>query len=304
MNRTFKSLSCIKTLLMLIVGIFLPGYFYGGAGNSIYIGDTGKEGARVQEMQQEFIAKDSYAHLENAGLSEGQIVWDIGCGNGCMTEYLAKKVGKQGHVYAVDSSSEMLDRAKQRVKSAGLENVTFIQGDITSMNLPEKTADLVYSRFIFMHLQNPKAVMGKVLSMLKPEGVLTLQESALKEAYASRPVGGLEEFIDAIIRLGKSKGLDFNLGEKLEYLCKKVGFQAVKGTSKTHKLSARTASEILKIRLLENGSKMLQAGVATQLQVDKWKKIPDQLDQFAADPSFYIVPGKMYFVLAWKGASS
>ncbi len=305
MNYTFKNLSCIKAPSMRVAGIFLADYSYGSAGNSIYVLGAGEKRARVQNMQQQLLAEDSYAHLENAGLSEGQIVWDIRCGNGCMTEYLAKKVGKQGHVYAVDISSEMLDRARERLKSAGLENVTFIQGDITSMhNLPKETVDLVYTRFTFMHLQNPKAVMGKVLSMLKPEGVLTLQEPAHREIHASKPIEGLAEYRDAVIELGKSNGLDFNLGEKLEDLCKKVGFKAVKGSSKTYKLSAQNASEILKIRFSETVPKMVKAGIATQLQIDKWNKIPDQLSQFSADPSFFIAPGKIYFVLAWKETRS
>lgn len=181
------------------------------ASNSTYTLGTNEESAKALSLQQNFLEKDSCELLEKAKLSQGQVVWDIGCGNGCMTEVLSKKVGPEGHVYAIDVSSEMLGRANERIQSAHLNNVTFIKGDLTTMDFPKEKPDLIYSRFIFMHLQNPESVMRNVISHLKPGGVLTLQESALEEIGASEPLEDLDSFRDAVIQFGKTKGLDFNL---------------------------------------------------------------------------------------------
>ena len=77
------------------------------------------------------------------------VVWDIGCGSGVMTEYLAKVVGSNGYVYAIDISNDQIKVAKRRIESAGYKNVEFIVGDINKIkNDAYKKADIVYARFL------------------------------------------------------------------------------------------------------------------------------------------------------------
>lgn len=68
-------------------------------GSKSYFLGTGDEAAKRLDLQHELSADMSYEHLEKAGLQKGQTVFDIGCGSGAMTLYLAKAVGPEGHVY-------------------------------------------------------------------------------------------------------------------------------------------------------------------------------------------------------------
>lgn len=103
-----------------------------------------------------------------------------------MTEYLARVVGKKGHVYALDISSEQINVTKDRILKAGLTNVTFIMGDITSVkNFSAPPADIVYCRLVLMHLKNPSLALNQMQKMLKPGGVLALQESIMETAHFS-----------------------------------------------------------------------------------------------------------------------
>src|SRR3990167_7555643 len=76
---------------------------------------TGKAGSQRLDLQNKMMSEEAYKQLEKAGLSEGQTVWDIGCGNGAMTVYLAQKVGKKGHVYAIDINEEQIKVAKEKI---------------------------------------------------------------------------------------------------------------------------------------------------------------------------------------------
>ncbi|MGI4850699.1 MAG: methyltransferase domain-containing protein [Janthinobacterium lividum] len=80
-----------------------------------YILKTGRGAEQALEEQHKIFEQDSYEHLKRAGLSSGHTVWDIGCGSGVMTEYLAKTVGSTGHVYAFDINLTRV-MFKRRVK--------------------------------------------------------------------------------------------------------------------------------------------------------------------------------------------
>ncbi len=69
---------------------------------NLYVLKTGIEAKEILDRQHNLFSQESYRHLERAGLAPGQKVWDIGCGSGAMTEYLAEAVGSIGHVYALD----------------------------------------------------------------------------------------------------------------------------------------------------------------------------------------------------------
>jgi cyclopropane fatty-acyl-phospholipid synthase-like methyltransferase len=58
--------------------------------NGIYILATGQKAAQTLEKQHEIMSVHSIEQLQKAGLKEGMIVWDVGCGTGTMTEYIAK----------------------------------------------------------------------------------------------------------------------------------------------------------------------------------------------------------------------
>ena len=55
--------------------------------------------------------------LERIGIRRGQAVLDFGCGYGIYTIPVAKIVGGQGRVYALDKDKEALDALMQKARS-------------------------------------------------------------------------------------------------------------------------------------------------------------------------------------------
>ncbi|HHT9153197.1 MAG TPA: class I SAM-dependent methyltransferase, partial [Candidatus Hypogeohydataceae bacterium YC40] len=52
--------------------------------------------------------------ISSFGLKEGETVLDAGCGTGRLIPFLLKEVGRNGRIYALDCSQEMLLIAKQK----------------------------------------------------------------------------------------------------------------------------------------------------------------------------------------------
>jgi len=59
-------------------------------------------------------------------IGEGDTAIDATCGNGNDTVFLSQLVGKEGHVLAFDVQQVAVERAGNRLKEAGIGNVTLI----------------------------------------------------------------------------------------------------------------------------------------------------------------------------------
>ncbi|MEL6898061.1 MAG: class I SAM-dependent methyltransferase [Planctomycetota bacterium] len=118
---------------------------------------------------------------KNLGLKPGDVACDIGCGNGFWTLKMAKTVGKEGAVFAVDIQPEMLEKLKRRSASAGIGNVRPILGSIHDPKLPENSVDLVMMVDVYHEFSHPQSMLWAIRRSLKPTGVVALLEYRLED---------------------------------------------------------------------------------------------------------------------------
>jgi len=107
---------------------------------------------------------------QKIGARAGMTVVDMGCGQGGFTASLAKIVGKQGKVLAVDISDEYLAEFMDRLNKHGVKNtVTFIQVDAVNLKdvIPSEVADVVGSYRLLEELKQPKAMPNIVKEMTR-----------------------------------------------------------------------------------------------------------------------------------------
>ncbi len=109
------------------------------------------------------IRRSAIARLK---LAPGDTVLDVGCGTGLSFAHMQRAVGSGGRIIGIEQSSDMLDRACQRVAEQGWSNVTLLNTPaeaVTSTIL----ADAALFHFTHDILRNPDAVRNVVQS-LKP----------------------------------------------------------------------------------------------------------------------------------------
>lgn len=111
--------------------------------------------------------------LATAAIAPGERVLDIGCGCGATTIAAAHATGTSGSVVGLDLSAPMLDVARSRATTGGLNNVSFIQGDAQTTRLDDEF-DVVISRFGTMFFDDPTAAFTNLASHLRPGGRLYL----------------------------------------------------------------------------------------------------------------------------------
>lgn len=117
--------------------------------------------------------------LLGAFVKPGMTAADIGCGLGFYTVELARMVGENGHVSAVDFQPEMLSITKRKVRKAGVsERVEIVkcrQDDISVMG----RFDFVLSMWVSHEVEDRQRFFKQILGILKPGGKFLLAEPKL-----------------------------------------------------------------------------------------------------------------------------
>jgi ubiquinone/menaquinone biosynthesis C-methylase UbiE len=104
-------------------------------------------------------------------VADGTIVADLGAGGGWFTVRLARRVGPNGRVYAVDVQRLMVEAIQRRVQREGYTNVRTVLGADDDPRLPgDARTDAVLIVDAFHEMQNPVLLLRNVMRTLKPQG--------------------------------------------------------------------------------------------------------------------------------------
>ena len=153
-------------------------------------------GHSEQELQR--LTRQGYAFqpftrqlFEEAGISQGMRVLDVGCGSGDVAFLAADLVGPSGEVVGVDRERTAVDWANARAHSRGTRNVKFVEGDPAEMEF-DRQFDAVVGRLVVMYYPDPVDTVRKLMRHVRPEGLIVFQEIDLANA-CSMPVAPLFE---------------------------------------------------------------------------------------------------------------
>lgn len=238
-----------------------------------YVLRVGDQGAENLNIQHQILEERSMEQLHKAGLQEGSIVWDIGCGSGAMTECIAKVVGPKGHVYAMDISEEQINTTKIHLTNAGYQNVSYMVGDIDACDTSDlDKADIVHCRFLLMHVKNPADVLRRMANLLKPGGVLCVQESSMNSLVDTCGNEAVGQFHQLLIKYGQQRGNDYNIGRKIPDLCSGLGcFSKIDFYETKLDATQKIAQNLIVSRVEEVRSRLVEAGVASNAEIDDIK---------------------------------
>lgn len=101
---------------------------------------------------------------------------EVGCGSGATALLHAPRVK---HIVATDFSARMIEIAKARAAKQGVTNVSFERADITSLDRPEGSFDMVLALSVLHLMEDRDAVIGTIHRLLKPGGYFVSSTACL-----------------------------------------------------------------------------------------------------------------------------
>ena len=109
----------------------------------------GKKYQKASKHQQEW----GNSLISELTLNGNEVILDLGCGDGRITEQLALLV-PDGKVVGIDASIGMIETAMQRAR----DNLTFIQLDINSLDY-HNTFDVIFSNAALHWIKDHKKTL-------------------------------------------------------------------------------------------------------------------------------------------------
>ena len=131
-------------------------------------------------------------------LKRGDMVADIGCGSGYYTRRLAKAVGTNGTVFAVDIQPEMLELLTNKFAAEMIFNVKPVLGTIADPKLPRGSVDLILMVDVYHEFDHPFEMVEAMCRSLKPGGRMVFVEFRAEDANV--PIKAVHKMSEAQVR--------------------------------------------------------------------------------------------------------
>lgn len=115
---------------------------------------------------------DRYLKLALSGIPQnfsGKML-EVPVGTGVLSITVYETMPK-ADITCLDYSPDMMERARRRAQSRGLENIRFMQGDVGNLSFADESFDLVLSLNGFHAFPDKEAAYREVFRVLKPGGI-------------------------------------------------------------------------------------------------------------------------------------
>jgi SAM-dependent methyltransferase len=264
-----------------------------------YVLATGDAAANRLRILHNIYGPGARQLLQQAGIQPGMRVADLGCGVGMVTQLLVELVGPTGEVVGVDFSAAQIEQARALLPT-GLTNVSFIEASATNTGLSAESFDLVYCRFLLIHLTDPELALREMHNLLKPNGILVCEDGDLTSA-GSEPPSKLQAFSDLFGLLGPKWGVDYTLGRRLFRMILDASFSQPQITLNQPVFAQGENKRLLELSVAEAGPAFVKAGLITN---EELMETLVEMQRLAEDKTVLAIMPRMTQVWARKLASS
>ncbi len=134
-----------------------------------------------------FSGKYKKLAFNDSSLKSGDSVLVFCCGTGLDFPHILRKVGKDGEIVGIDFSSEMLNKAKEKIRKNKWENVELIEADITKFkDKLDKKFDVGVCTLGMSIIPEYKSAYYNLFSYVKKQGEIIIGDMQLAPGWLAR----------------------------------------------------------------------------------------------------------------------
>jgi len=162
---------------------------------------------------------------QEAGVTTGRRVLDVGAGPGYATVDLAEIVGPTGEVVALERSNKFVGAAKEACRVRSITHAQIYEADLMTDDVPSGPYDFAWCRWVICFVSDPSLAVKKIAGSLKQGGLAIFHEYGHYTTWRfapQRPV--MKQFKKHVIESWRASGGEPDIGADLPPLLAQNGF--------------------------------------------------------------------------------
>lgn len=147
--------------------------------------------------------------IQQINIRQGEKIADFGCGAGYFTIPLARLIGEDGEIYALDILETALESVQSKAKTEGIFNIKTSRCNLEELNgskLEDSSVDLVLVANILFQSSKKIDIIKEARRVLKPKGKMVVIDWK-----PNQPMGPSEDLIvskEEIEKISKDQGFE------------------------------------------------------------------------------------------------
>lgn len=237
------------------------------------------------------------ALLDKVGLAPGMACLDVGSGPGAVMQLMGSRVGPSGTVTGLEIDGKLGSQALADLEAQEGAEFRVIEANIMETEtVPGAPFDLTYCRLFLMHMQEPVAVLEKMLAWTKPGGVVAAQEFDFGAIAVEPLCPAMAEFNRLFEGVFRGHGRNLRAGRQLPAQFEAAGIGAPDGTLAEVKYIPLSAMGAMLIGVYQGlFASATELGIADPARAEAFKQ---DMTEAAADGRYYCLTPIL--IGAWK----
>ena len=236
--------------------------YTGDSNYSLPVGEKDKDRLIILN---EIYSPSTEQFFTSCPISKGDKVLELGCGIGLISQMLASYVGETGYVLGIDNSEEQLAIAYKLLPEEPIPQLEYKKLSVYDLEMLNEKFDVVYTRFLLVHLPDPLRVIELVKGILKPGGKFIIEDLTGNDTLISTPNRRGMEIVQYFDKLQfQVQGSDDKYFASIPDLLKKAGYQIVLSQKKHPQLDTKHKRKMLSYNLSSLKRALLKAEKITE----------------------------------------
>jgi ubiquinone/menaquinone biosynthesis C-methylase UbiE len=237
------------------------------------------------------------ALLDTTGLGAGMSCLDVGSGPGSVMRLMGDRVGQGGRVTGLEIDGGLGAQALADLKAQGGADFRLVEANVLETDtVADAPFDLTYCRLFLMHMQDPVAVLEKMLSWTKPGGVVAAQEFDFGAIAVEPLCPAMAEFNRLFEGVFRGHGRNLRAGRQLPAQFEAAGIGTPDGTASEVKYLPLSDMAAMLIGVYQGlFASGVELGLADSARAEAFKQ---DMAEAAADGRYYCLTPIL--IGAWK----
>lgn len=216
---------------------------------------------------------------------------DVGCGQGNTTRLLARTLGA-AECIGVEYDPALVEYAS--AQSENPEGVSFQQGDATRLPFPDASFDVVFCRYLLIHLADPMSGVREMMRVVRPGGYAIAFEPDLVVELSDPESSALA----LINRVWNGLFQNPRGGRRIVRQFRQAGASRIEGGALMHlEHDSAVMKRTYRLTAEATGPLAQAKGILTELEV---REMIDGFTRLEADPTNVLVKFPDMWVIAQR----